>query len=783
MRIILGEGGKPAGFTEIECDGYVESDLKPLSDGESAVWNGKEFEYSFLDRIEKMQDSGEKSTEEGAVKGIQSAVYSAITPISSGKSWQFREGEKAAVLIPCLGKAEYVLAAARSCARQTRMPDEIHILLMDEESAQKRQELEEVSSRVKCHEHERMNAAEARTYLAQLTEAEWIVFLDADDMLAENFIEETSRHRCAVCYPAISILTGAKAEDFECRKDLADIHPANAVCQNLTALMRREAFLQTGLDPELAEGGEDLDFLLRLFEEKKFLAVHTSGTRYFWRQEVDGQLTARKGFFVSSLKMLFKHREFLAEELEWLGRLNKAQMRALWFLRNWTDKNLILYSQVPCLSCTDSYGFHLKKIAPLAVNALRNLAQISRTRITRSVFRPEDYTAEGGASIEEAMGHIEGRSFDAVIFNPVDPEQPCDMFLMQPQMIARKSLIDEMDGLGIEGLDRVFYLLGKYSCFVFPRQRSRERIFAADSRAEEAWQTVCGMKFLPDEIKTRVSAYTEFMRTGEFYTTSLNPLQKATFILNRKCNRSCEYCLEKEMESSCDLADDEIFSRFDTALCELEKLTGGRLVPHLMGGEPTIWSEKLTERIIERLKGYREVYVFTNGANRKSKFFEQPNFKFLTHLVDWKGKEFSGLEILPNELVNICVLKSELGDLEKFIETIPEDENKDKVYFQPCQSQNAEWNMDEEGFERLSEILLSHEIPSAVIQYAENLKNFGAEFVQRNCAQGQGVWNVDCISLKISPCCNMKNAVPLEEFNPARAKDCAGCLNFGNTCW
>lgn len=783
MKIILGEGGKPAGFTEIEYEGCVESELKPLSNGESAAWNGKEFDYSFIDRIDEMRNSEDASSaEESAVKKIQSSVYSAIKPISGGKAWQFKEGEKVAVLIPCLGKAEYVLAAARSCAEQTRMPDEIHVLLMDSESAKKRQELEKISSRIVCHEHEKLNASEARIYLASLTEAEWIVFLDADDLLGENFIEETSRQRCAVCYPAISILSGNMAEDFACRNDLAEIHPANAVCQNLTALIRREAFLQKGLDPELAEGGEDLDFLLRLFEEKKFLAVHTSKTRYFWRQEVDGQLTRRTRFYVSTLKMLFKHKDFLADELEWLGKLNKMQMRALWFLRNWTDKNLILYSSLPCLSCKDSYGFHLKKITPLAVNALRSLAQISITRSTKSVFKIEDYTAEGGADIGAVLGHIEGRNFDAVIFNPVDPEQPSDMLLRQPEMIVRKSLAYEMDGLGIEnGLDRIFYLLRNYSCFVFPQQRSRTRIFAADTMAEEAWQELCGMKFLPDEIKTLVSAHNESMRTGEFYTTSLKPLQKATFILNRKCNRSCEYCLEKEMETSCDLEDDEIFRRFDTALCALEKLTDGRLVPHLMGGEPTIWSKRLTERIVERLKSYREVYVFTNGTNRKSKFFEQPNFKFLTHLVDWKGKKFSELEILPNELVNICVLKSELDSVEEFAATIPKGENK--VYFQPCQSPNKEWNMDEEGFERLAEILLAHEIPSAVVQYAEDLKNLGAEFVRRNCAQGQGVWNADCISLKVSPCCNMKNAVPLEEFNASRAKECSGCLNFGNTCW
>ena len=782
MKIILNKNNEAIGFSSIENKNAVEAKLKPVSDNESAVWNGKEFEYNFADIIEEMPNKDkDKSTSQRTVQNIQSFVLGSIKPVTGTIGWQFTEGEKVAILIPCYGKSEYICAAVSSCIEQSKMANEIHVLLMDEESIAKKSQLEKMSDIVVCHESTKKNASHARNCLATLTQAEWIIFLDADDLLSENFIEEVSKQKCAVCYPQISILRNNMAEDCLVRSDLSENHCAQAFFQNLTSLMRREVFLEMQLDPEFSQGGEDLDFLLRLLEQKKYIVTHTSKTRYYWRQEVEGQLTRSNAFYESSLNMLYKHKDFLIHELEWIKNATAAQFMSLCFLKNWNEKNLRTYSLFLCSSCGSAYKTALNEICPYIINELRELAQSSRLKETENIFNKNDYIAIGNTQIEEVIAKIENRSFDAIIFNPLDEENPFDMFLRQEDMIIKKDILKEMEKLKIKnGIDRIFYLLRNYSCFMFPNTKNKESIFAIDQKGEELLTELCNMNFICDETKSIINKYTETMKEDIYYTTNLKPLQKATFILNRKCNCTCKYCSEKEMENSCDLSDDEIFTRFDTSLSMLENLTGKRLVPHIMGGEPTIWSESLTEKIIERLRSYREVYLFTNGANRNSKFFGQPNFNFLTHLVNWKGKKYSDFEILANECVNICVLKNELDDVEKFIGTIPTDECK--VYFQPCQSQNKEWNMDETGYERLAEILQAHKIPSAVIQYAEDLKNYGAEFVQKNCALGQGVWNVDCISLKISPCCNMKNAVPLEEFNPSRKKDCTGCLNFGNTC-
>lgn len=779
-RIIINESGEPVGWTTAEqSEDTVEVPMRPCYGG-GAVWNGSAWEYTDADTgIQELEEteasySGETSYFR-AVRRLQE-IWSAIIPLSSGKSWRLAEGEKVDVLIPCYGKAAYVKEAVQSCIDQTRRPDAIRVLLMDSESIAMKEELESLSELVICEESGQLNASAARMRMADGTDAEWIVFLDADDFLEENFIEVTGGIECAVCYPQISILEDGVADDFRHNPVLPDSHPACALCQNLTALMRREVFTDMGLDESLASGGEDLDFLLRLLKEKEYLVAHTSDTRYYWRQNVEGQLTDSSDFLVSYLRMIEKNSEFITEELEECGNLPQSLNPALWLLKNWSEENLAVFSRSRCLSCSDGWRELLDDLAPYAVNGLRELIEESRSRETDSVH-DESYVTVGNPRSEEFFDEYDGRRFDAVIFYTHLEQDPFDaVFRKTADCVVSPEVFGALQSADCANeLDMIYFLLRNYSCFMFPG--NLDQAFSMNRR-EETWQRLRAMRYAPERLSAALDTQESDMLLDMTVTSVKRPLQKVTFILSRRCNLSCAYCSQSGLESE-ELSDDEMYGRFDTLLSKAEELTGGRLVPQLMGGEPSLWSESLQQRIVDRLKSYRRVFLFTNGTDRTGLFFRQPNFFFITHITDWKEKTAADIEQLPNEMSNICVLRSELGEVEEFMERI-QGSGLD-IYFQPCSSDRAEWDMDGEAVIRLAQMQESHDIWNTLSGFASDIELNGADYARKECAACRGVWNADCSGMTVSPCCNLKNAVPLEEFTEAAAKDCTGCLNWGNT--
>ena len=92
--------------------------------------------------------------------------------------------------------------------------------------------------------------------------------------------------------------------------------------------------------------------------------------------------------------------------------------------------------------------------------------------------------------------------------------------------------------------------------------------------------------------------------------------QRTTFILNKKCDKHCPFCVQNEMKGMKDLSDDEIFSNFNKCIDHIEGLA--RIQVQIMGGEPTLWSDVLVWKIQQRLRDYDRYLVFTNGSNRES---------------------------------------------------------------------------------------------------------------------------------------------------------------------
>ena len=222
-------------------------------------------------------------------------------------------------LIPCYGKAAFVELAVSSCLRQTVPFESVRVLLMDEASAAMKEALESMSPKITCYVSERLDPVTARNALFMLLETDWLVFLDGDDELEDNFLEELSKTNGAIRYGLNTdfLPDGQKWKKFPNRGNIPADHPAQALCQNMTCLMHRDVYEDLGLDPELAFAMEDTDFVMRLLKQKKWLLTVSPDTGYFYRLCVPGQLTSDSvTYSKNARKLLLKHGIWLLYELK-----------------------------------------------------------------------------------------------------------------------------------------------------------------------------------------------------------------------------------------------------------------------------------------------------------------------------------------------------------------------------------------------------------------------------------------------------------------------------------
>lgn len=285
-----------------------------------------------------------------------------------------------------------------------------------------------------------------------------------------------------------------------------------------------------------------------------------------------------------------------------------------------------------------------------------------------------------------------------------------------------------------------------------------------------------------DEMEKNAKSTYVYINTGKRF----KEMQAITFVLNRKCNMKCSYCFQDDGRLQ-DLSDEEIYENFDKALTWAEKKTGDRVLPQIMGGEPTIWSLELQRKILDRLKNYRLVYLNTNGTHlQESLFWKQNNFFIMVHEYIWQNKTPQEIRAKYEDKTNICiniiVRKGELDILRNFISLSPYDKDYDRIFFSPCDSGRREGMTEGMGMKELEEMssMLKERFPHRLdsTTYALPLVHRGV--FHEACSKGQGLWDIECIEMTVSPCCGEHRRWPLDEFNPDVVKHCEGCTAFGN---
>lgn len=230
---------------------------------------------------------------------------------------------------------------------------------------------------------------------------------------------------------------------------------------------------------------------------------------------------------------------------------------------------------------------------------------------------------------------------------------------------------------------------------------------------------------------------------------------KVNIIIDKRCNQKCKYC-EHSHNIYPERTDEEIFESFDLVMNKLEDLFGKNAFrPQLQGGEPTLLSNPLTDAICERLEGYDEVLVFSNGYDRNSRFYREANYKVITHIIDWYGCDISKFPIQDNETLAFCICHDEIWRVENLLST----RVNEKVLLLPCWSDNPAWNCTSEDKIYLSD--LQNKL-DGIDKNSHEHKN--------NLCSSMRIPLVDCMAQTITPCGFVPNEKPINKVTPEEFK-------------
>lgn len=670
--------GEYSGITTVKLNRMIYTDVpvKPITGDEKAVFNfnTNEWEYEFEAHKMEREDSIYS-----IINSIPATLYTDnIIPLNG--SLALEKSTDITVLIPCYGKAKYIEEAVKSCINQTMKPVSIIVLLMDDESIAMKEELESLDTIVTCIVSERLNACASRTKLVnEYCQTDWFILLDADDTLKENFIEETYKVEGSVIVPRKQLMTedGSTSiyEDVFTKQVYLCGNPFIFIFNNLTSLMNKEVFNSIGLDEELCNGGEDFDFVIRLFEQRKYKVAVAGNTCYNYRQCVG--LSNLDAFYKSYLNAVVKNLEFLHKEYVAYKGYDKFEDL---FYHNPTVETYVSFQ-----------NYELDNIVIDKDTLIKYKLYMSKKRTPLAPYSKDQFIVIGDREIPDFM--YANKTFDVMFLTELSFYNIFDDNGID--MVINKDILPEIEEL--KGYDLLVYLLDNYACFIENNEsehRTNEEI------KEQLYKSAEHNALLKKQIKVAETKPKEY-KSREEYTIPLN----INFILHRECNLQCSYCNLGSNRGASAISDDEMFERFDEALTYIEKkLKGYSITIGISGGEPTIWTEYFINKLLDRLKNYRKINLFSNGTNRDNTWYKQDNVCIIEHYVDWKNNpERLNLSNVPiNSAQLVVVTRDEVEDVEKVLNVI---DNKNVIFSHCNGSSNEEENLTSEDLDRLYEIL------------------------------------------------------------------------------
>lgn len=770
--LILGKDNNIIGTSSIDLGNCVQAHFKPFC-RDVAKWNGKGFSYNIPVREHKKT---ERQSYKDTIFEIGTS-YSFIAKYINGTETREHNGN-ISVLIPCYKKSEYLMTAVKSCFKQTQKPTEVVVLLMDEDSYKLENDLLEMG--VTVYKEPQMNVCKARTYLAEKCKTDWLIFLDADDFLLRDCIEILDSKNESACFGKWVTLSDKELEVDLWNGDAFTYNRKEFMLrQNMTALMHKDVFFDFGLKEEFADGGEDFDFLIRLGSGRKWSFSFDSRPTWVYRRNVINSLTKDEKYYVSYLNVLIANIKEITEQFNDVDYIGNIYEQYLFFLKNPTAENLRKLSIIRALCKRPNYNnAHYSDfdfIEQYIQNEFDYYANESMRRDTDSVFNEEDYVAVNCDDITKTFlynSQVKNSTFDAIIFN-------CDVndvekFISEPKSYyVRKDIQKEIEKQGLSNVDTVFYLLKNYSCFI--KNDFGENLPKRLVSQEDKFVTELGKIKFDETIEESAKFVQDVITYGLFNTKGKDVIKQKrtiTVVLHKKCNKNCSYCPQTDKYDP--LSDDEIFANFDKVLTKFENEIGDTFILQIMGGETTLWSDYLQNKILERCKNYKNLHIFTNGANKECPLYKDDRVVKHLHLLDWKNQIHN--KPRPKELYDVIIEDNDNEGL-KILEQY---KNGTMLHILPCKDEKSGLLMSIDFLKKLASINNRYILNNHIKNFVNEVEEGGYEKARSICRNGKRpVIEVDCTRMTVRPCSNSRVEYPFDEYDFTKLtpeSECAKCM-------
>ena len=681
----IDKDGLYAGVASIKRKGfnYTEIPVKPIcsTDNEIAKFNFEtnQWEYNFTKMVENIDSPFY------VVDYMPSNLYTGIIRPQCG-DLVLEKSEDISVLIPCYNKAKFILDAVNSCINQTMKPTHIIVLLMDDDSIAMKDELESLDSIVTCIVSERLNACASRTALVnEYCPTEWFVLLDGDDMLKENFIEVLYKEESSVSFSKVQKVEysgelGSYKNELEFINEYNG-HPFGCIAGNLTSLMSKQVFNEIGLDESLCNGGEDFDFVLRLFAQKKYKVSQSHRTCYYYRYA--GGISFKPEFYESHFEAVKKNLEFLHEEFV--------------AIKGYDEFESEFYNKptLETFASGTSVGFDtlLETKEEIVKVKLNN----SRLKEPLAVYSKNQFVYKGNNDVVINDFDYINKTFDVLFLEELTKDV---IFNDNIEMIINKDILLEIEDKA--AYEKLIYLLDNYSCFV---QKSPVNV-EDDETLESKVREINDKTGIFDKEIHLLDVEKKEYGVNDDITVEIN------FALHHGCNLNCPYCCQGANNKYNKCTDEEIYENFDKALTYFENnLDKAKISPRILGGEPTIWSDELITKIMDRLKDYRTVGLFTNNTNKDSLWYKYDKIHTISHITDWKvhPEKLQMDNTNRNQTTVIVITHDDVDDLDQTLSTI---NYQKQILIQLCNnSPDPSLNITKDDTSKLDAIVEKYELP------------------------------------------------------------------------
>ena len=328
------------------------------------------------------------------------------------------------------------------------------------------------------------------------------------------------------------------------------------------------------------------------FLSKKKYKINMATNTYYCYRSTQGLANSDK-FFETHHKAVLKNLEFLHKEyLKIFG--NQKQENYFY-----NHPSLEEYSQI--------FEHNISVLFAEKYDVTRTRLQQSKLKEPMDAFSSQNFTLLNSNDNIENFAY-EGLTFDVLFCEELNYY---NIYNDDLKMIVNNKILKDPKFMSLHSYNKLTYLLNTYSCFEL---KINEDHSTDMNELEKKFRTNAADNKI---IKKQLELLSLPKKTMECKTSKSFPV---SFVLHKECNLNCPYCNEFKRYRHNELTDDEIFDNFNKNLTYIENTLGPEyyIRPGMLGGEPTLWSDYLIKKVMDRLKDYRVVKLFTNGTNKNS---------------------------------------------------------------------------------------------------------------------------------------------------------------------